>query len=329
MSARFRRLYLSTSSTIYIDEVFLILHHLSVLDTSVFPDERQRLQLAVLILLSAYTATRPCALVYTVTDRVKQREHYLGWENDDHDDNDEMDLDWEDIQTLCYEDVTLLMLPSPGGKRDLLAMEVTLKYTKGWKKRPNPVPWSIAENKKFTITDEDRQYLATSQATGNLIRDVRAIVDGLNQTRPLPANASLAAYLEGVSTVTQLALSNELHYGNPTAVREIIADLVSSFGGAPIPAGQPGVHWDEQGGTVGVQDLKTVLLDQNHDGWLNASMIQALLFMMTHIQFEGEASMGWAGAPRPGYFVVSSESSTAWRTWTGPTAQSPQRPSTG
>ncbi|KIX10206.1 uncharacterized protein Z518_01287 [Rhinocladiella mackenziei CBS 650.93] len=44
-------------------------------------------------------------------------------------DNDEMELEWEDIKTLCYDDVTLLMLSNPEGKRDLLAMEVTLKYT--------------------------------------------------------------------------------------------------------------------------------------------------------------------------------------------------------
>ena len=31
------------------------------------------------------------------------------------------------------------MLPNPKGKRDLLAMEVTLKYTKGWKKKLNPL----------------------------------------------------------------------------------------------------------------------------------------------------------------------------------------------
>ena len=45
-----------------------------------------------------------------------------------------MDLDLEDIKTLCYEDVTLLMLPNSEGKRDVLVMEVTLKYTKGWEK---------------------------------------------------------------------------------------------------------------------------------------------------------------------------------------------------
>jgi hypothetical protein len=77
--------------------------------------------------------------VYKVDNRTKQREHYLGWENDDSDAGNKMDLlDWEDIKTLCYEDVTLVMLPNPEGKRDLLAMEVTLKYTEGWKRKPNP-----------------------------------------------------------------------------------------------------------------------------------------------------------------------------------------------
>ena len=99
-----------------VDDVYLVLHHHWVLDTSVFPDERQRLQVALLLLLSGYTATRPAALVYTTTDRRKQREHYIGWENDDSDASDPMDLGLEDIRTLCYEDVTLVMLPNPEGK---------------------------------------------------------------------------------------------------------------------------------------------------------------------------------------------------------------------
>ncbi|KIX06044.1 uncharacterized protein Z518_04018 [Rhinocladiella mackenziei CBS 650.93] len=121
-----------------IDDVFLVLCHHWVLDTSVFPGGRQRPQLALLLLLSAYTATRLAALVYKAINRTKQREHYFGWENDAPGNDDEMDLDWRDIKTLCNEDVTLGMLPNPEGKRDLLAMETTLRYTKGWKKRPNP-----------------------------------------------------------------------------------------------------------------------------------------------------------------------------------------------
>ena len=61
-----------------VDDVYLVLHHHWVLDTSVSLDERQRLQVALLLFLSGYTATRPAALVYTMTDRRKQREHYIG-----------------------------------------------------------------------------------------------------------------------------------------------------------------------------------------------------------------------------------------------------------
>jgi hypothetical protein len=124
-----------------VDDIYLVIHHHWVQDTSVFPDERQRLQLALLILLHAYTATRPAALVYKSIDRRKLKERYIGWEDEsgsDADINDEMDLEWEEIKTLCYEDVTLLMLPNPEGKRDILVMEVKLKYTKGAKKKPRP-----------------------------------------------------------------------------------------------------------------------------------------------------------------------------------------------
>jgi hypothetical protein len=54
-----------------VDDVFLVLYYHWVLDTSVFPDKRQHLQLAFLLLLSVYTATRPAALVYKAANRTK------------------------------------------------------------------------------------------------------------------------------------------------------------------------------------------------------------------------------------------------------------------
>lgn len=121
-----------------VDDIFLILHHRWAVDSLVFPDERQRLQLAFLLLLSAYTATRPGALVYSATDRKKQREHHIGWENNGSEEDERMDYTAEEVKTLCYEDITLLLLPNPHAKRGILVMEVTLKYTKGWKKKPKP-----------------------------------------------------------------------------------------------------------------------------------------------------------------------------------------------
>lgn len=122
-----------------VDDFYLLLHHHWVLDTSAFPEERQRVQLALLVLFQGGTATRPSALVYSAIDKAKLREHYIGWERDDVGTSaDSMDIDIEGIQTICYEDVNLCLLPGPEGERDLLAMDVTLKYTKGWQLKPNP-----------------------------------------------------------------------------------------------------------------------------------------------------------------------------------------------
>jgi hypothetical protein len=131
------------------------------------------------MLISAYTATRPGALVY-VARNIKEYKSYLVGDEDDNKDrdkdnseNDEMDNEdgdkdnveddemddnedsdkdnvkndemddkivkaflghsdgMEPVKTLCYEDVNLLLLPNPTGPRDLLALEIDLRYTKG------------------------------------------------------------------------------------------------------------------------------------------------------------------------------------------------------
>lgn len=113
-----------------IDDVYLVLHHHWALDTTLFPDGRQRLQIAFLILLSAYTASRPGALVYVARNVKADKSPQFSDDDpiantiDGKDDNDP-------VKTICYEDVTLTLLPNPTGLRDLLAMEVNLRYTKG------------------------------------------------------------------------------------------------------------------------------------------------------------------------------------------------------
>src|SRR5947207_12661191 len=47
-----------------VDDVYLVLHYHWVLDVTIFPDGRQQLQVSFLLLISAYTATRPGVLVY-------------------------------------------------------------------------------------------------------------------------------------------------------------------------------------------------------------------------------------------------------------------------
>jgi hypothetical protein len=142
-----------------VDDVYLILHHHWALDTTVFPDGRQRLQLAFLMLLSAYTATRPGALVYVARNVKATKNPYITDDDDsdvdedlevkeDSEANDDSELEEDstgnpmdlghianEVKTICYEDVTLTLLPNPSGSRDLLAMEVNLQYTKGHQKR--------------------------------------------------------------------------------------------------------------------------------------------------------------------------------------------------
>ena len=110
-----------------VDDVFLVLHHHWALDTSTFPDERQRLQLAFLVLLCAYTATRPGALVYVKRNvevlaecpicEAEEKNVKCG-DSDSELDNqnirgDAMDLDHEEIiECLCYKHITLVLLPA-------------------------------------------------------------------------------------------------------------------------------------------------------------------------------------------------------------------------
>ena len=54
-----------------VDDVYLVLHYHWVLDVTIFPDGRQQLQVSFLLLISAYTATRPGVLVY-VARNVKE-----------------------------------------------------------------------------------------------------------------------------------------------------------------------------------------------------------------------------------------------------------------
>lgn len=124
-----------------VDDVYLVQHHHWVHDTSVFPDERQRIQLALLILLQAYTATRPRVFSYKKLNKNAISDHYFGSEDEStkvEDSADKWDPKEDDFKTITYGDVKLLLLKNPDGGRDLPAMEVTLRYTKGWERRENP-----------------------------------------------------------------------------------------------------------------------------------------------------------------------------------------------
>ena len=69
----------------------------------------------------------------------KDKDHRIGEDDkDEEEEDDTMDYDWnnEQAKTLCYGNVTLFLLPNPDRIRDLLAMEVDIKHSKGHQKKP-------------------------------------------------------------------------------------------------------------------------------------------------------------------------------------------------
>jgi hypothetical protein len=85
--------------------------------------------------------------VYVRRNEKKVKGPCIGEDDSDKDEEDneersdrkgDEDSDWaeEHDKTLCYGDVTLLLLPNPDSIRDVLAMEVDIKHTKGHHKKP-------------------------------------------------------------------------------------------------------------------------------------------------------------------------------------------------
>jgi hypothetical protein len=103
-----------------------------------------------LILLCAYTATRPGALVYVMRNMKILTRCAIGCDEDAYDYNEEeekeekkeitnevMEIDGEEINYEClrYKDITLVLLLNPDNERDIIAIKVDLRFTKGHKRK--------------------------------------------------------------------------------------------------------------------------------------------------------------------------------------------------
>jgi hypothetical protein len=96
-----------------------------------------------LVLIIAYIASRPGALIYITRNKKRSRGYVIGEDDEDEDkaedatagageeDIAEDDWDNEQAKTLCYGDVTLFLLPNPDSIRDLLGMKVDICHIKG------------------------------------------------------------------------------------------------------------------------------------------------------------------------------------------------------
>ncbi|KAE8334283.1 hypothetical protein BDV24DRAFT_173079 [Aspergillus arachidicola] len=76
--------------------------------------------------------------------------HLYGRCNNDNEGNEEADWDTmsEDLKTLCYGQISLILLPNPHGPRDHLVMEVDLKHTKGHHNKPKRKIFLMSEVKE-------------------------------------------------------------------------------------------------------------------------------------------------------------------------------------
>jgi len=82
-----------------VDDLVRVLHYHWVLDTSTFADERQRVQLSMLLLLAAYTGQRPCSILETARDSKTEKLY-----GDGDGDGCEEDVNGEDAELNDEED---------------------------------------------------------------------------------------------------------------------------------------------------------------------------------------------------------------------------------
>ena len=122
-----------------------------MLDTWVYPDEEQRLLLALLLLFAAYTGSRPCSLVDAA---VKKVDKVIGSDTEEanpYNDIDELNdgyesaysnnskdnenefsfasMDTNELKSILYQNVTILAVRV--GDRTVLAMFITIIHGKG------------------------------------------------------------------------------------------------------------------------------------------------------------------------------------------------------
>lgn len=99
--------------TLGIEDLLVILRYHWCLDTATVPHERYTVQMPLLILMTAFTASRPGALVESSCARGSN-------------------------EALRYRDVVLRVLANPNSNDRILAMEVSLHFMKGRRNKSRP-----------------------------------------------------------------------------------------------------------------------------------------------------------------------------------------------
>lgn len=135
-----------------VDDLLRVLVYHWAKDTAILPNERQRVQLATILLFAAYTSSRPAELVDAeASGKGKDKNKKWNWDwsspapwedcNDSNydDDNQGAGVQKSRGKAICYEDIRLMVLRNPDDQgRPVVAMEVKLQHPKGVDRKPKP-----------------------------------------------------------------------------------------------------------------------------------------------------------------------------------------------
>jgi hypothetical protein len=115
------------------DDLFILLHFHWVNDTSVFPQERQRIQFSFITLVEAGTGARLGSVLSVPINQDKLAKEYMSDEEgaDSNEESDSIPPNEDYALSLLYEDVEIISLPNPDGERDVIVMIVDISRTKG------------------------------------------------------------------------------------------------------------------------------------------------------------------------------------------------------
>lgn len=120
-----------------INDLYIVLYYYWIKDKTPYPNGRQIIQLAFLLLVSAYTTGRLGALVYIERNEKINIQYFFGNNNNNNkrEPEHEWDLRHKDLKTLYYRQISLILLPNLTRERGYLVIEVDLRYTKGHQSR--------------------------------------------------------------------------------------------------------------------------------------------------------------------------------------------------
>nr|KMM73308.1 hypothetical protein CPAG_09597 [Coccidioides posadasii RMSCC 3488] len=148
-------LSVKSKPTMSVEDLLSILHYHWCLDTSPVPHERYTVQLPLLMLMTAYTSSRPGALIESGCARGS---------------ND----------ALRYRDVVLRVIPNPEQPdRHVLVMEVTLMYMKGKRNKSQPTTYIFHER------DDNLALCAISHFLALALADQAFEAQGINSSNDI------------------------------------------------------------------------------------------------------------------------------------------------